>query len=58
MSDVNVIDYFGVVHLHNIHSSNKFKCRSSFYIQGATKGPIRTKRPLTCLWCVAGRRFK
>jgi hypothetical protein len=58
MSDVKVVDHYNVVHLHSIHSSNLFKCRSSFYVQGAHKGPVRTKRELSCFWCIAGKRFK
>jgi hypothetical protein len=58
MSEVNVVDVRGVVHLHHIYSDNKFKCRMSIYIPGMHKGVVRTRRPLTCLWCIAGKRFK
>lgn len=58
MTDVRVHDARGVVHLHNIHSTNKFKCRMSIYIPGMHKGVVRTTRPLTCFWCIVGKRFK
>jgi hypothetical protein len=58
MSDVKVVDARGVVHLHRIGSSNNNKCRMSVYVPGSHRGPIRTARPVMCLWCVAGKRFR
>jgi hypothetical protein len=56
--EVHVVDVRGIVHLHTVASSNKFKCRMSIYIPGMQNGVVRTPRPLTCFWCIAGRRFR
>lgn len=58
VNNINVVDIRGVVHLHRLNSSNKFKCRMSLYIPGMHEDVVRTPRPVTCLWCVAGRRFR
>lgn len=58
MSDVRVRDPKGLVHLHRIGAKNYYVCRISVPVPpGGYRGLLRTQRPLTCLWCIAGKRF-
>lgn len=56
--EVRVVDMRGLVHLHVVGATNTFKCRLSVYVPGMHRGPVRTQRPLSCFWCIAGRRYK
>lgn len=57
--EVHAIDRNGLVHLHVAGASNNFKCRMSVPPpRGGFRGVLRTKRPLSCFWCIGGRRFK